>query len=200
MHHCNLKGFMTLFLSVLSISVSAQPSSAFLSAQESDPVKMGWMQGFPPPADKIISGADGTFFNFPQSRWSVVHMRELMPTVAVSRGLSAPVPLPYALDDKIDQPEFLPKGQNQTMTWAASLWKNYTDGIIILHRVKVVYERYFGALQPDRVHAVMSLTKSFTGTLAAVLVAEGCWMNINRCGITCPNSRSLPLATPPCGR
>lgn len=100
-------------------------------------------------------------------------MRELMPTVAVSRGLSAPVPLPYALDDRIDQPEFLPKGQNQTMTWAASLWKNYTDGIIILHRGKVVYERYFGALQPDRVHAVMSLTKSFTGTLAAVLVAEG---------------------------
>lgn len=172
-HHRNPKGLMTLFLSVLSISVSAQSSSAFLSAQERDSVKMGWMQGFPPPADEIISAADGTFFNFPQSRWSLVHMRELMPTVAVSRGLSAPVPLPYALDDKLDQLEFLPKGQNQTMTWAASLWKNYTDGIIILHRGKVVYERYFGALQPDRVHAVMSLTKSFTGTLAAVLVAEG---------------------------
>lgn len=36
-----------------------------------------------------------------------------------------------------------------------------------------MYERYFAALTQHDVHAVMSLTKSFTGTLAAVLVAEG---------------------------
>lgn len=59
------------------------------------------------------------------------------------------------------------------MTWYASLWKNYTDGVIILHKGHVVYERYFGALKEDKVHAVMSLTKSFTGTIASILVAEG---------------------------
>ena len=53
------------------------------------------------------------------------------------------------------------------------MWKNYTDGIIILHQGKVVYERYFSELTESDVHAVMSLTKSFTGTLAATLVAEG---------------------------
>ncbi|MDF9801387.1 CubicO group peptidase (beta-lactamase class C family) [Catalinimonas alkaloidigena] len=53
------------------------------------------------------------------------------------------------------------------------MWKNYTDGIIILHQGKVVYERYFSELNETDVHAVMSLTKSFTGTLAAALVAEG---------------------------
>ncbi|MCT7655704.1 serine hydrolase [Oceanimonas sp. NS1] len=36
-----------------------------------------------------------------------------------------------------------------------------------------MYERYFGALKEDGQHAVMSVTKSVTGLLAAVLVAEG---------------------------
>ena len=32
------------------------------------------------------------------------------------------------------------------MTWAESLDANYTDGIVVLHRGRIVYERYFGAL------------------------------------------------------
>jgi CubicO group peptidase (beta-lactamase class C family) len=59
------------------------------------------------------------------------------------------------------------------MTWEASLWKNYTDGILVMHHGEVVYERYFGALDEAGKHAAMSMTKSLTGTLAAILVAEG---------------------------
>jgi CubicO group peptidase (beta-lactamase class C family) len=36
-----------------------------------------------------------------------------------------------------------------------------------------VYERYFGALSSDRPHIGFSVTKSFFGTVAAMLVAEG---------------------------
>ncbi|MEO6071619.1 MAG: hypothetical protein ABIN57_08335 [Chitinophagaceae bacterium] len=43
---------------------------------------------------------------------------------------------------------------------------------IRMNRGIVVYEQYFGALQQDKVHAVMSLTKSFTGIMAAILVEE----------------------------
>lgn len=134
---------------------------------------MGWMQGFPPPQDKRLNFADGSFFEFPAMRWSVVHMRELMPTVNVSRGLDAPDPLPYNLVPKIDALTFRPLNATQDMTWAESLWENYTDGILILHRGRIVYERYLGALTPDKQHAAMSVTKSLTGTLGAVLVAEG---------------------------
>ena len=151
----------------------AQAPVKYLSAKESDPIKMGWMQGFPPPKDKILSAADGSFFNFPASRWSVVHMRELMPTVNVSRGLQSPAPLPYEFDSAINMLQFLPWNEKNKMTWEESLYKNYTDGIIILHKGKIVYERYFGAMNQNEVHAVMSLTKSFTGTLASMLVAEG---------------------------
>jgi CubicO group peptidase (beta-lactamase class C family) len=149
------------------------PPHPFLSAHESDPIKMGWMQGFPPPKDKLLRFADGSFFEFPAMRWSVVHMRQFMPTVAVSRGLHAPAPLDYALDAQIDALTFQPWDSDEPMTWEAALGKNYTDGVLILHKGTIIYERYFGALTEEIQHAAMSVTKSFTGTLGAMLVAQG---------------------------
>lgn len=59
------------------------------------------------------------------------------------------------------------------MSWAESLAANYTDGIVVLHKGRIVYERYFGVLKEDGQHGAMSVTKSFVGTLGAMLVAEG---------------------------
>ena len=42
----------------------------------------------------------------------------------------------------------------------------------MLHRGRVVYERYFGALTGERPHIAFSVTKSFTETLAAMLIEE----------------------------
>jgi CubicO group peptidase (beta-lactamase class C family) len=64
-------------------------------------------------------------------------------------------------------------GSGQTMTWGQSLGANYTDGIVVLHKGRVVYERYFGALRADGQHIAMSVTKSFFGTIGAMLVADG---------------------------
>ena len=50
---------------------------------------------------------------------------------------------------------------------------NYTDGILILHKDRVVYERRFGCLDQTGKHAAMSMTKSMTGLLAEILVVEG---------------------------
>jgi CubicO group peptidase (beta-lactamase class C family) len=91
----------------------------------------------------------------------------------VSRGLGDPVPLEVALDDGIDALEFEPLGKDATMTWEESLFVNYTDGILILHRGRIVYERYFGCLEAAGKHAAMSMTKSLIGLLAEILVAEG---------------------------
>lgn len=156
------------------MNASAQDDKpAPLSAAESDPNVMGWMQGFPPPPDKVLSVADGSFFQFPAMRYSVNHMREFLPTTVVSRGTGAPMPLKYELDKNIDGLVFTPTGAATPMTFEASLPLNYTDGIVILHRGRIVYERYFGGLTAEGKHAAMSVTKSFTGTLASILVAQG---------------------------
>jgi len=159
-------------------NVAAQ--SAPLSAQESDPRVMGWMQGFPPPEDKIITQPDSVYFSFPRLRWSVCHLREFLPTEEISRGLGAPVPLEYLppaefadMRQAIDALTFTPIGGDAPMTWDESLYANYTDGMLILHRGRVVYERYFGCLEDDGKHAIMSMTKSVTGLLAEIMVAEG---------------------------
>lgn len=144
-----------------------------MTATESDPVSLGWMQGFPPPPEKVIGQPDSNYFSFPKLRWTVCHIRELLPTQQVSRGIGAPVPFEYDLDDDIDAVEFAPLGSSESLTWRQSLMANYTDGILVLHEGRVVYERYFGCLDHFGQHAAMSMTKSLTGLLAEILVAEG---------------------------
>ncbi|ETX27022.1 6-aminohexanoate-dimer hydrolase [Roseivivax isoporae LMG 25204] len=141
---------------------------------------MGWMQGFPPPPDKLITQPDSVYFSFPKLRWSVCHLREFLPTEEIGRGLDAPVPLDYPephdfadLRQQIDALTFTPQNRDAEMTWEESLHANYTDGILILHRGRVVYERYFGCLEETGQHAIMSMTKSITGLLAEIMVVEG---------------------------
>jgi CubicO group peptidase (beta-lactamase class C family) len=144
-----------------------------LDAHASDPVRLGWMVGSPPPADKLIRFSDESFFRFPQTRWAFSHFRELLPTAVVSRGSGPVSELPRAIRDDLDAVTFMPLGGSEPMTWAASLAVNYTDGIAILHRGNIVYERYFGALTAERQHIAYSVTKSFVATIAAILVHEG---------------------------
>ncbi len=144
-----------------------------LSAKASDPVAMGWMQGSPPAADKTIRFSDPDFFAFPKLRWTVCHFRELMPTAGVGNGAGAARPLPTAMDASLDAVRFTPLGTNQKMTWAEAFDANYTDGIVVLHHGRVVYERYVGCLTEHTLHGAMSVTKSLTGLLAEMLVAEG---------------------------
>jgi len=131
------------------------------------------MEGFPPTPDKLILQPSSNYFSFPKLRWTVCHIRELLPTEQVSRGIGAPYPLEYALDEGIDAVPFTPSGGGEPMTWRESLAANYSDGILILHGGKVVFERYFGCLDETGKHAAMSMTKSMTGLLAEILVIEG---------------------------
>ncbi|MEL7484560.1 MAG: serine hydrolase, partial [Planctomycetota bacterium] len=142
-------------------------------AAASDPEAIGWMTGFPPPEGLRIGQPSSDFFSFPKMRWSVCHIRELLPTKRVSRGLGGPRALEYWLDSGIDGLTFAPLSGGTLMTWEQSLSANYTDGMLILHEGRVVYERYFGALEEDGVHAAMSVTKSMSGLLAEMLIAEG---------------------------
>ena len=86
----------------LCVALPATTQSQSLSAQESDPNVMGWMQGFPPPEDKIITQPDSIYFSFPRLRWSVCHLREFLPTEEISRGLGAPNPLNYVSSQDFD--------------------------------------------------------------------------------------------------
>ncbi len=145
----------------------------YLSIVETDPNRMGWMKGFPPLPEKILSAKDGSFFDFPALRYSVNHMREFLPTREVPAAKESWFEFKVKLDKKMDEVEFIPWEEDKPITWAESLERNYTDGIIVLHKGVVVYEKYFAGLKPEGLHAAMSVSKSFAGTIASVLIAEG---------------------------
>ncbi len=142
-----------------------------LDAQSSEPERLGWMQGFPPSPAVAITYADGSFRQFPQSRWSFSNFRQFLPTKSVWRG-SAPASSFLVSEQDLSRiPVAL--GDGRTITFGEALALTYADGIVVLHRGRIVYERYFGALAPHQQHIAMSVTKSFTGVLAGMLVAEG---------------------------
>jgi CubicO group peptidase (beta-lactamase class C family) len=161
-------GCTAAFVAPLALAAPTFPDAA-----ASDPAALGWMVGSPPPADRQIRFDDGSYYRFPQLRWTFSHWREFVPTVNVSRGVGAVAVLPRAERPVIDSIAFIVPDSGREMTWAASLAANYTDGIVVLHRGRIVYERYFGAGSAERPHIAFSATKSFFGTIAALLIAEG---------------------------
>jgi len=142
-------------------------------ARSSDPTRLGWMNAYPPPVEKRILVSDASAYRFPQIRWSFSHYQELYPTRPIDRGIGPVRHIDLDLRDDLDAISFTPTGSPEPMRWEQSLEKNFTDGIVVLHRGKCIYERYFGALRDRRHHLCASVTKSFVGTLAAWLIDEG---------------------------
>ncbi|MFN0182660.1 MAG: serine hydrolase domain-containing protein [Aquabacterium sp.] len=149
------------------------PPPHALDADASCPSRHGWMQGSPPPADKVVRFANGDSRRFPQLRWTFSHIRQLHTTLDIPCGDGPVSSLPVALREDLDDIPLTPMGAGRPITLAQSFKANYTDGIVVLHRGRIVLERYFGALDAQRPHIAFSVTKSFIGTLGALLVAEG---------------------------
>jgi len=156
-------------LFALIAATFAQP---FPDARATDPNTLGWMQGAPPPRDKIIRYDDQSFFRFPQTRWTFSNWNQIFPANRIERA-GAVSPLPRALRADLEGVRFTPLNGTHEMTWRESLDANYTDGIVVLQRGRIVYEYYTGALNEHRRHIAFSVTKSFFGVLYGMLVAEG---------------------------
>lgn len=144
-----------------------------LDAHSSDPVTMGWMEGLPPAPDKRLAWARADHMRFPTHRYAYSRMREFLPTARVSRGTGPIWQLPVALRDDIDAITFNAMDDGRELTWAESLAVNFTDAVLVLHRGTIVYERYLGVTRQDTPHIAFSVTKSFVGTLAEMLIREG---------------------------
>lgn len=133
----------------------------------------GWRDGFPTAGVPVQRPRERPIFEFPQSRWAFSHLRELQPTRNVPRGHGPVSVLPRAERPELDALRFtLPADGSQT-DWRTALETIHADGAVVLHRGRIVYERYFGALEEHGQHMAMSVTKSVVGTVGAMLVADG---------------------------
>ena len=143
-----------------------------LDGVTSDPVTMGWMVGAPPPPQQRILAARADHMRFPMTRWAYSNMRSFTPTVRVAAS-DAGTPFPRNLKPDLGAVRFTPLGASAEITFEQSLTDVFTDGILVLHKGEVVFERWFGVTGPETRHIAFSVTKSFVGTLIEMLVGEG---------------------------
>ena len=135
-----------------------------------DPVALGWMAGFPPSATKSVRFADGSYYSWPQLRWSFNHMEQLVPTKAVWRGPRGA--REFGVEPRSLDHLRIPVTDGSELSWAEMLSSTHTDALAVLHRGKLVYEEYFGASSPHSHHTLMSCNKSMVGTVAECLLHE----------------------------
>ncbi len=127
------------------------------------------MRGFPPPRREQVTLEN--FQEFPQLRWGFLNMRELLPTAQVSRGVDAVRALEHAPRD-LDSIRF-EGSDGSEMTVSQLIEADYTDGFIVLKDGRIATEQYSNDLRPDQPHLLQSVTKSFAGSLAGILVGRG---------------------------
>lgn len=103
-------------------------------------------------------------------RWTLRHAREVSPTRNIPRA-AEPLLLSAGTAIKLDGIVFA--AGEEKLTLDAYLKETVTDGMIVLHRGTVVYERYDDGFDARQPHIWASMTKSVTGLLAAQFIAEG---------------------------
>lgn len=162
-----------ILLLALFMPLAALDGAASSYSDERDPASIDWMQGSPPTSSRLVRHKDLSFYQFPQSRWAFAHFRELMPSKRVWRGSGPVVPFAYDLHSEIAALTFKPMDGGTSMSWTQMLAETFADAALVLHRGKVVYEEYFGDFSPQTPHISFSMTKSYYGILAGMLLEEG---------------------------
>lgn len=111
----------------------------------------------------------------PYNRWAYWHVKDIIPTQRI-----APARRPRQLPPADGPAAAVDIGQvgltrldGRDATVADVLAETYTDALLILQDGAVVTEWYGPEGAPDRTHAVMSITKSVIGCVAAVLAERG---------------------------
>ena len=107
----------------------------------------------------------------PWNRWSFQHVREILPTAEVWRG-SGPQSVFAQVPQDLGGITFERLGGDMS-TIEAFLDDSYTDGFIVLHRGRIVWERYFNGMGERTLHLSQSVAKSVTAAAAGCLVAQG---------------------------
>lgn len=127
------------------------------------------MQGSPPPPEAQVTAAN--WMAAPYHDWAFHHLESVLPTATVDRGAGAPSELPT---DPVDLSAFeFVDFTGKRRDFATFLADQHVDALLIWSNGALRQEVYRnGQTARDR-HMLFSVTKSFTGLLAEMLIEEG---------------------------
>ena len=104
----------------------------------------------------------------PFNTWAFGHVDKLLPVATIAASTPSPLrhgPQLNAAEIKIDY-------ENRRWTFVEALAETQTDSLLILQAGRIVHETYRHGDAATR-HLLFSVSKSFTGLLAGILVGDG---------------------------
>ncbi len=127
------------------------------------------MVGFPPRPDGQVTLAN--WRTAPFNTWAFHHVRELIATADIANEPDDVSTLP--VDRQPLERIAFADAQGARVALEQFLARSHTDGFVVLHEGRLIYERYFNGMTPRTPHILMSVSKSMLGLLAGTLVARG---------------------------
>lgn len=127
------------------------------------------MRGAPPFAPAALVSLDG-WQDPPRNRWAFQHVRDLIPTARIRRGLGQVWKLERD-ERSVGEVRFDTAGRS--MTVSELLDETWTDAFLVLRGDRILAEEYRNGMEEDSPHLLMSVSKSVTAALAGALVREG---------------------------
>ena len=164
-----MKPFLTRPIAALVLMTAFLSPTHMAAAQDPTAADLGIMQGFNPAEGKFV---DATNWNlYPLNRWSFQNMRRFMPTAPLPSDPNRVIALHEAPTDLNGVEVELGSAESKTVKEVMEDWQ--TDSLVVLHNGVLVFERYWNGMTPMQPHWVASVSKSYIGTLAAILVERG---------------------------
>ncbi len=127
------------------------------------------MEGFPPATQDQVTLAN--WRQSPFNHWAFHHVREIIPTADIPHDPARVRELKSAPQDLDRLPVAMPGGKS--VPFSQFLADSSTDGIVVLHKGAVVFERYGHGMTERSPHILMSVSKSMLGLVAGVLAGQG---------------------------
>jgi CubicO group peptidase (beta-lactamase class C family) len=106
-----------------------------------------------------------------QIGWTFCHIAEIFPTATISRGSERAAPISRRIAPLADVDCRDADGESTTV--GAIMKATETDGWMVVRDGQLLAEQYAGAMGPDTLHLLMSVSKSIVGILVGALAGQG---------------------------
>jgi CubicO group peptidase (beta-lactamase class C family) len=106
----------------------------------------------------------------PYNRVAFQRVRELCPTARIPRS---PTPQPLPIDPVPLDDVMFATSNGSAVRWADHLERTYCDAVCVVHRDRIVHERYLNNMTDNTLHLLMSVSKSVCGAALGVSIGRG---------------------------
>ncbi|MDZ4831047.1 MAG: serine hydrolase domain-containing protein [Phycisphaerae bacterium] len=159
---------------ITRVPVPPEATGRLLAQPEGEPLKTSRelliMEAWP--VEQSFRVTKDRLFVAPYNRWGLMHADAILPTAVIGRGKGPVVPLLAGVAIDVDDVMFDDK-DGRPMRVGDFFAATGLDGLLVLHKGKVVFERYENGMSRDQPHMMLGASAAFPALVALTLIHEG---------------------------